>query len=132
MVPGNRPDLAIARFADLIECGELVPMFGDGSSRRDYTFVGDIVDGITRALDRADGLHLYNLGHAEPVSLRAMIDELGRALGQTPQIHELPPQPGDVGQTHADISLAHAELGYKPTTTLADGLDQYVSWRRSS
>ena len=130
--PRNRPDLAIAKFAALIDRGEAVPMFGDGSTRRDYTFVEDIVDGIVRALDRADGLHLYNLGHAEPVSLRSMINALGEAMGRSVQIHELPPQPGDVGQTHADISLARAELGYEPRTSLADGLARFVAWRRSS
>ena len=130
--PRNRPDLAIAKFAALIDRGEPVPMFGDGSTRRDYTFVEDIVDGIVRALDRADGLHLYNLGHAEPVTLRAMIDALGTAIGRPVQIQVLPPQPGDVGQTHADISLARAELGYDPRTSLADGLARFVAWRRSS
>ncbi len=130
--PRNRPDLAIAKFAGLIERGEPVPMFGDGSTMRDYTFVGDIVDGIVRAIDRADGLHLYNLGNESPVSLRTMIAELGIALGRTPEIHQLPPQPGDVGQTHADITLARLELGYNPTTTLADGLSQFVAWYRAS
>ena len=130
--PRNRPDLAIAKFADLIDQGQPVPMFGDGSTRRDYTFVGDIVDGIVRALDRADGLHLYNLGHAEPVTLRAMIDALGVAMDRPVQIHELPAQPGDVGQTHADITLARAELGYEPRTTLADGLAKFVDWRRTT
>ncbi len=129
--PRNRPDLAIAKFAGFIQRGESVPMFGDGSSRRDYTFVGDIADGITRALDRAAGLHLYNLGNSTPVTLQEMIAVLGRALGETPRIQELPPQPGDVGQTHADIALARAELGYEPQTTLAAGLDQFVGWLRS-
>ena len=78
--PRNRPDLAIAKFAGLIERGEPVPMFGDGSSRRDYTFVEDIADGVARALDRAAGLHLYNLGNAAPVALREMIAELGRGV----------------------------------------------------
>ena len=130
--PRNRPDLAIAKFATLIDRGEPVPMFGDGSSMRDYTFVADIADGIARALDRADGLHLYNLGNASPVSLRTMIAELGNALGRTPLIQQLPPQPGDVGQTHADITSARRELGYDPRTTLADGLRQFVRWFHAS
>lgn len=128
--PRNRPDLAIAKFAGLIGRGEPVPMFGDGSSRRDYTFVGDIVAGIVAALDRASGLHLYNLGHADPIRLRDLIDALGRALGREPRIEQLPPQPGDVGQTHADIALARAELDYRPRTPLGEGLDRYVAWLR--
>ncbi len=130
--PRNRPDLAIAKFADLITRGQPIPMFGDGSSQRDYTFVGDIVDGITRALDRANGLHLYNLGHESPVALLGMIEALGRTLGRTPEIQVLPPQPGDVGQTHADITLARRELGYNPRTSLAEGLNQYVAWLRAT
>ncbi len=129
--PRNRPDLAIAKFAALIAAGQPVPMFGDGTSQRDYTFVADIVDGITRALDRASGLHLYNLGHESPVPLRTMIEALGQALGRSPQIQPLPPQPGDVGQTHADITRARNELGYNPQTSLSAGLDQFVAWFRA-
>ena len=128
--PRNRPDLAIAKFAALIARGEPVPMFGDGTTRRDYTFVGDIAAGINAALDRATGLHIYNLGHAEPVALRDLIAAIGVALGRTPIVDQLPPQPGDVGQTHADIARARAELGYHPATGLAEGLDRYVAWLR--
>ena len=130
--PRNRPDLAIAKFTALIARGEPVPMFGDGTSRRDYTFVGDIVDGIARALDRADGLHLFNLGQETPVTLTAMIAAIGHALGRTPMINHLPAQPGDVGQTHADITRARHDLGYDPRTTLADGLARYVAWLSES
>lgn len=129
--PRNRPDLAIAKFADLIEQGKPVPVFGDGSTLRDYTFVGDIVDGIVRAIDRCTGLHLYNLGNATPVRLGEMIATLAAALGRPAQLQHLPEQPGDVPQTHADISHARAELGYEPRTTLAEGLAAYVAWRRS-
>ena len=128
--PRNRPDLAIAKFAGLIDRGEPIPMFGDGSSSRDYTFVGDIVDGVVRALDRADGLNLYNLGRGTPITLRGMIDALGAALGRTPAIQQFPPQPGDVGRTHADITLARRDLGYEPSTSLDDGLARYVAWLR--
>src|SRR5262249_42410749 len=101
--PRNRPDLAIARFATLIERGEPVPVFGDGSTRRDYTFVADIVDGIVRATDRCTGHHLYNLGNAHPVALSEMIEALGAALGKVPRIERRPEQPGDVRQTCADV-----------------------------
>ncbi|MDR3636435.1 MAG: SDR family NAD(P)-dependent oxidoreductase [Isosphaeraceae bacterium] len=130
--PRNRPDLAIAKFARLIDRGEPVPMFGDGTTRRDYTYVGDIVDGVIRAIDRCTSYHLYNLGHSEPIELRAMIEGLGQALGRTPIIERYPEQPGDVRQTYADISRAAAELGYAPGTPFAEGLARYVDWLRST
>jgi UDP-glucuronate 4-epimerase len=129
--PRNRPDLAIAKFARLIDRGEPVSMFGDGSTRRDYTYVGDIVDGIVRAIDRCASHHLYNLGHSDPVELGAMITALGDALGKAPRIRRLPEQPGDVRQTFADITRARTELGYEPTTSLRDGLRRFVDWFRS-
>jgi UDP-glucuronate 4-epimerase len=128
--PRNRPDLAVAKFAALIESGRPVPMFGDGSTRRDYTFIDDIVDGVVRAVDRCAGLHLYNLGNSSPVDLRDMIAALGAALGREPVIERLPEQPGDVRQTYADVSRAREELGYQPSTPLEEGLRRYVAWRR--
>ena len=129
--PRNRPDLAIARFARLIDRGEPVPVFGDGTTRRDYTYVEDIVDGIVRAVARCTSHHLYNLGHSEPVELRAMIAALGEALGKTPRVRHLPEQPGDVRQTFADVSLARSELGYDPATPFRDGLARFVAWHRT-
>ncbi|GIW86504.1 MAG: epimerase [Isosphaeraceae bacterium] len=128
--PRNRPDLAIARFADLIEAGRPVPMFGDGSTRRDYTYIDDIVDGVVRALDRCQTIHLYNLGHSRPVALRDLIRAIGEALGREPVVERLPEQPGDVRQTFADIGRARDELGYDPRTHLEEGLERYVAWRR--
>ncbi len=128
--PRNRPDLAIAKFAALIEDDRPVPMFGDGSTRRDYTFIDDIVDGVVRAIDRCTGHHLYNLGNSQPVALNEMIATLGDALGKTPKIERFPEQPGDVKQTYADISRAREELGYDPRTRLDEGLRRYVAWRR--
>jgi UDP-glucuronate 4-epimerase len=129
--PRNRPDLAIAKFARLIDRGEPVPMFGDGTTRRDYTYVGDIVDGIVRAIDRCTACHLYNLGHSEPIALREMIEAIGEALGKPPRVERHPEQPGDVRQTYADISRAGAELGYAPRTPFREGLARYVRWLRS-
>lgn len=130
--PRNRPDLAIAKFTRLIDRGEPVPMYGDGTTRRDYTYVGDIVDGIVRAVDRCTGCHLYNLGHSEPIELHAMIEAIGKALGKTPVIERLPEQPGDVRQTYADITRASTELGYAPRTPFEDGLARYVDWLRAN
>ena len=129
--PRNRPDLAIAKFAALIERGDPVPMFGDGSTRRDYTFVADIVDGIVRAIEHCRSHHLYNLGNSTPIALGAMIEELGAAVGKTPRIKHLPEQPGDVRMTCADITRAGAELGYAPRTSFREGLREFVAWRRS-
>ena len=129
--PRNRPDLAIHKFADLIERGRPIPMFGDGTTRRDYTYVGDIVDGVARALDRCSSYHIYNLGHSEPIALRDMIAAVGRALGKEPVVDRQPEQPGDVRQTYADISRARSELGYDPSTPFDEGLARFVSWFRS-
>jgi len=130
--PRNRPDLAVAKFAALIEAGRPVPMFGDGTTRRDYTYVGDIVDGVARAVERCSGYHVYNLGNSDPVELRDLIAAIGRALGREPTVERLPEQPGDVRQTYADVSLARNELGYAPSTPLAEGLSRFVAWRAAS
>jgi UDP-glucuronate 4-epimerase len=129
--PRNRPDLAIAKFVALIDAGLPVPMFGDGTTRRDYTYVGDIVDGIVRAVDRCTGHHLYNLGNSDPIELRDMIRMIGEALGKVPIIERHPEQPGDVRQTYADIGRAASELGYSPSTPFREGLDRYIAWSRS-
>ena len=130
--PRNRPDLAIAKFTRLIDLGLPVPMFGDGTSRRDYTYVDDIVDGIVRAIDRCESHHLYNLGNSQPISLKTLIDEIARLSGKPANIESLPDQPGDVRQTFAAIDLAAAELGYAPSTSFADGLRRYIDWYRSN
>jgi UDP-glucuronate 4-epimerase len=130
--PRNRPDLAIAKFASLIRSGKPVPMFGDGSTRRDYTYVGDIVAGVARAIERCANHHLYNLGHNDPVMLSDMIRLLGEVLGKEPLIDRQPEQPGDVRQTYADIDRAKAELGYNPVTPFREGLSRYVRWLDSA
>ncbi|WZO96560.1 SDR family NAD(P)-dependent oxidoreductase [Isosphaeraceae bacterium EP7] len=129
--PRNRPDLAIAKFTALIERGEPVPMFGDGSTKRDYTFVEDIVDGVVRAIEECSGYHIYNLGNTNPVALSEMIATIGRAVGREPIIERKPEQPGDVRMTCADISRAAADLGYSPSTVFAEGIRRYVDWCRS-
>jgi UDP-glucuronate 4-epimerase len=125
--PRNRPDLAVAKFARLIDRGELVPMYGDGLTRRDYTYV----DGIVRAIDRCSGLGLYNLGRSDPIALGEMIETLAEAIGKPARIQRLPEQPGDVHQTFADVSLAAKELGYSPRTPFREGIRRYINWYRS-
>jgi UDP-glucuronate 4-epimerase len=130
--PRNRPDLAIAKFTRLIDRGEPVPMFGDGTTRRDYTFIADVVDGVVRAIEQCSGYHIYNLGNSSPVDLKMLIEAIGKALGKTPRIKQLPEQPGDVRQTFACIDRARGDLGFTPKTPFADGLSEYVAWYRTN
>jgi UDP-glucuronate 4-epimerase len=126
--PRQRPDLAIHKFTRLIAAGKPIPIFGDGSTSRDYTYVADIVAGILAALERCDRYRIYNLGGSEPVTLSHLVSELEKALGKNAVIDRRPPQPGDVERTYADLARSTAELRYRPQTPLADGLRKFVSW----
>lgn len=126
--PRQRPDLAIHKFAKLMAEGKPVPMFGDGSTRRDYTFVDDIVAGVRAAIDYAGSPYeVINLGNNQTVSLREMIEGLEGALGMKAEIERLPMQAGDVPQTWADVSKAGALLGYAPTTPYQEGVRKFVA-----
>jgi UDP-glucuronate 4-epimerase len=134
--PRQRPDLAIHKFTALIEAGKPVPIFGDGSAGRDYTWVDDIAAGVMAAVDYE--LHpvggvpfeVFNLGNSHPVKLAEMVELLERITGKR-VIHERnPPQPGDVPQTWANISKASRLLGYRPATRLEEGLEKFVAWYR--
>ena len=141
--PRQRPDLAIHRFTELVERGEPLPIFGDGSSARDYTYVDDIVVGILAALDykfaeRASApsaagaaFEIFNLGNSSPVRLDELVAAIERATGRTAARRVLPLQVGDVPITWADISRAERMLGYKPQVPLAEGLNRFVEWFRS-
>ena len=126
--PRQRPDLAIRKFAGLMVDGREIPVFGDGTTGRDYTYVDDIVDGVVRALDRAASFHIWNLGGAHPVILNDLIERLARGLRRTPQLRRLPPQPGDVERTWADISRAKRELAWAPATSFEKGMDSFLAW----
>jgi UDP-glucuronate 4-epimerase len=128
--PRQRPDLAIHKFTRLIAAGKSIPMFGDGSTSRDYTFVADIVRGILAALERCDRYRIYNLGGSEPVTLPHLISEIEEALDKKAIIERKAAQPGDVERTYADLNRSTAELGYKPLTPLTEGLKKFVSWFR--
>jgi UDP-glucuronate 4-epimerase len=128
--PRQRPDLAIHKFTRLITAGKPIPIFGDGSSSRDYTYVADIVRGILAALERCEKYRIYNLGGSEPVTLSHLVSEIERALGKKASIERRPAQPGDVERTFADLSRSTAELGYRPQTTLSEGLKKFVGWFR--
>lgn len=129
--PRQRPDLAIHKFARLIEAGEAIPVFGDGSMTRDFTYVDDIVAGIRRGIDRCAGYHLYNLGGSKPVSLADLIAILEETLGKKAVIDRQPLQPGDVQRTYADITLAGRDLDYAPTVEIRTGLSRFVEWFRN-
>lgn len=130
--PRQRPDLAIHKFARLMKAGEEIPMFGDGSTQRDYTYVDDIIDGILRSVDysrRTPGSYeILNLGESRAIVLRDMIRIVGEALGIQPRIRQLPMQPGDVNATHADVSRAKRLIGYDPTTEFVDGISRFADW----
>lgn len=129
--PRQRPEMAIHRFARLIDEGQPVEVYGDGNSRRDYTFISDIVDGVLRALDRPSGYRIYNLGTTATTGLLELVHLIAELLERPLLTRRLPSQPGDVPITHANIELAVSELGYQPTTPLRDGLREFVSWYRS-
>ena len=126
--PRQRPDLAIRKFATLLATGKPLPVFGDGTSGRDYTFVDDIVDGIVRALDRATGYHIWNLGGSRPIALNEVIARLSRGLGRAPELQRLPPQPGDVERTFADVTRARRDLDWAPLTGFDEGMDSFLAW----
>jgi len=130
--PRQRPEMAISKFVAAVLAGQSIPMFGDGSTRRDYTYVGDIVDGVVRAIDRCQGYEIYNLGESQTVTLAQMIAEVGRACGREPRIDRQPMQPGDVLVTYADVSKARRMLGYAPRTDIRAGIEAFVAWYRSS
>ncbi|HEX6732384.1 MAG TPA: GDP-mannose 4,6-dehydratase [Pyrinomonadaceae bacterium] len=129
--PRQRPDLAIHKFAQLMSQGKPIPVFGDGSTRRDYTYVDDIIGGVLAAIkyDRSD-YEVINLGESRTVELRELIGLLEKELDIQATIERLPPQPGDVPQTFADITKARQLLNYNPQTQIEDGLRRFVHWFR--
>ena len=132
--PRQRPDLAIHSFARRMAAGEPVPLFGDGSSQRDYTYVDDIVDGIEGALAFTEGeprFEIFNLGESRTTTLRRLVELLSGALGVEPRIEWKPPQPGDVERTFADVSRARRVLGYAPRVPVEDGIPRFVAWLRA-
>lgn len=130
--PRQRPDLAINKFTRLMLAGEEIPMFGDGSTSRDYTYVGDIVDGIKKSIryveENNNVYEIINLGNSSPISLKDMINIIGEVLEIKPKIKELPMQPGDVERTYADITKAQELLKYNPKTTFKEGIKKFVEW----
>jgi UDP-glucuronate 4-epimerase len=130
--PRQRPEMAIAKFTRMVLSGARIPFYGDGSTRRDYTYVDDIVDGVVAALDRCQGYEIYNLGESATTTLAELVRMIGERCGREPLLERLPLQPGDVTATYADIAKARARLDYRPRVPVAEGLRRYVEWVRAS
>lgn len=128
--PAQRPEMAIHKFTDLLARGKPVPLYGDGSSRRDYTYIDDIVDGLVATLDLAPDFEILNLGGAETTALKDLVLWIAEELAVPPLIEYLPAQPGDVPITYADVTKAHRLLGYAPKVSIREGLKRFVAWYR--
>lgn len=130
--PGQRPDLAIYKFTDLINKGLPVPFYGDGTSLRDYSYVEDIIQGINQAIDllkeKTQVFEIINLSGNHTVSLKALLSIIERELGKKALINQLPMQPGDVFATNADLTKAKNILNYNPQTSIEEGIRKFVSW----
>jgi len=130
--PGQRPDLAIHKFTRLIDEGLPVPLFGDGSTERDYTYVEDTVSGCLAALEYdATPFEVFNLGASRTIALKQLVELIEAALTKKAEIDWLPRQPGDVTITHADVSKARQMLGYRPEISFEEGIHRFVSWYTS-
>lgn len=126
--PRQRPDLAIFKFARLLAEGRPIPVFGDGSTARDYTYVSDTVDGIMACTRQAFGYEIFNLGESQTVTLSRLVSLLETALATKAVIDRQPLQPGDVPITYADVSKAKARLGYDPKVKIEQGIPRFVEW----
>src|SRR6267143_611200 len=126
--PRQRPDLAIHKFAALITAGKHIPVFGDGSSARDYTCATDTVDGVIACTQKEFGYEIFNLGESQTVTLSRLIELLEKHLGKKAIIDRQPVQPGDVPITYADISKARKHLGYNPRVKIEEGIPMFVEW----
>src|SRR6059036_480396 len=127
--PRQRPDLAIHQFTRRIHTGKPIDQFGDGTTRRDYTYIDDVIQGTMAALEYEGPLFdIFNLGENDTIQLKDLIAAIENALGKKAKINQLPEQPGDMPLTCADISKARKLLDYKPTTRLSDGLPRFIEW----
>src|SRR5215471_9414945 len=127
--PRQRPDLAIHQFTRRIHAGQPIEQFGDGTTRRDYTYIDDVIQGTMASLQyEGPRFDIFNLGESETIPLKELIVAIENALGKKAKINQLPEQPGDMPLTCADISKAKRSLGYNPTTPLSDGLPKFIDW----
>ena len=130
--PSGRPDMAPYKFTKWIDEGKEVQRFGDGHSKRDYTYVDDIIDGIVSVLDKQFEYEIFNLGNSHPVELNHFIGLIEKELNKKAEIAELPPQPGDVSITYADISKSKKMLNFQPKVSIEDGIAKFIRWYKNS
>lgn len=126
--PRQRPDLAIHKFASLIAAGKPIPVFGDGSTARDYTYITDIIDGVIACTERQFGYEIFNLGESQTITLSRLIELLENSLGRKAIIQRLPAQPGDVPITYADVTKSRQKLGYAPRVKIEQGIPLFIEW----
>jgi len=130
--PRQRPDLAIHKFAQLIEEGKSIPIYGDGSMMRDFTYIDDIIDGTVAAMEKCAGFNIYNLGESRPITVNDLVTEIEKALGKKAVKEYQSLQPGDVKCTYADVTRASKELAYNPSTDIQTGLANFTTWLRQN
>ncbi|MCF6155808.1 MAG: NAD-dependent epimerase/dehydratase family protein [Candidatus Brocadia sp.] len=126
--PRQRPDLAIRKFTEIIDCDQQIPMYGDGTTQRDYTFFSDIIDGVVSALQKQFDFEIINLGNSTPIQLAKIIELIEQEMGKKAKIKRLPEQPGDVHRTYADIRKAERFLQYRPKVSIEQGIRLFVAW----
>jgi len=126
--PRQRPDMAIHQFIHRIATGKEIPLYGDGSARRDFTYISDILDGMEKSLFHCNGYAIYNLGESRTIDLLSLVSLIENALNKKAKIAWMPEQPGDVPVTYADISKAQKELGYAPKVSIEEGIVKLVEW----
>lgn len=126
--PRQRPEMAIHKFTRLMTQGKPIPMYGDGNSARDYTYIDDCIDGIITAIKNPFDFEIFNLGNSETVKLKDLIDIIAEKLGANPKIEQKPNQPGDVPITYADISKAKEMLDYNPKISIEEGIEKFIQW----
>jgi UDP-glucuronate 4-epimerase len=130
--PRQRPEMAIHKFTRLIDQGGKIPMYGDGSSRRDYTYIDDLIEGILGVIHRHKGFEIYNLGESQTTSLKELIRLIEESFGKKANIEMLELQPGDVSVTYADITKAKQMLKYQPKVKMEEGIRRFVEWYKGN
>jgi UDP-glucuronate 4-epimerase len=130
--PRQRPEMAIHKFTRLMDQGEKIPIYGDGSSRRDYTYIDDLIEGILSVIHHHKGFEVYNLGESQTTSLKELIKLIEGALGKKAIIEMLEPQPGDASVTYADVSKAKRMLKYQPKVKMEEGIRRFVEWYKEN
>jgi UDP-glucuronate 4-epimerase len=126
--PRQRPEMAIHKFTRLIDRGEKISIYGDGSSRRDYTYIDDLIEGMLAVIHHNRGFEIYNLGESQTTSLKELIGLIEEALGKKANVEMVELQPGDVSITYANITKAKQRLGYHPKIDIKEGIKRFVKW----